>query len=199
MEALCFQNLEGNTMRRILPFTLLALLLSPSLTLSAADNSTARSASDTSATPTSATTLAQADIHFIQKAYLYNKVEIKAAEMALNRNLTAEEKTYTEQLMKEHKEANKELSQLANNKNVSLTETIPNEYQEKINKLGNHNDSDFSEAYLEARIDCHQKAISHLEDISEDSKDVDVRRFAQDGLVAVKGHLDTAKRLEERY
>lgn len=164
---------------RLLP----AVLLAPTLALSAADTDAP---------------LSKTDVTFIQKATIYNLAEVQAAELALTRDLTIDERTYAQQLMDQHKQANRDLATLANRKNVIVSETMPSAVQEKIAELRGYQGNEFNERFLEERIDCHRKALSYLDDARE-SSDPDVRMYAQAGLIAVQQHLDTAKRLEARY
>jgi putative membrane protein len=143
--------------------------------------------------------LTKGDATFLQKAALYNLVETRAATAALERSLTAEEKAYAQEVVRQHTDAGRELSELAKRKNVALDETLPSDYQEELADLGAHGDREFNERYLEQSIARHQQAIRYLESVSEDSHDVDLRNFADQGLIEVRKHLETAKRLEARY
>lgn len=143
--------------------------------------------------------LTRDDIAFLQNAAIYNATEVRAAEIALARNLTPDERVYAEELKRHHAQANRELAALAKQKNVILSETIPSDRQEELVELGRHQDREFNERFLEERIDCHQRALRHLKDVREDSADADLRRYADSGLITVQQHLETAKRLEATY
>lgn len=143
--------------------------------------------------------LAKADIAFIQKAVVYNFVEVQAAQAALLRTLTADEKSYAEELVRQHTQANQELAALARQKRVEITSTLPSDRQEELMDLVKHQGTEFNERFLEDRIDRHQQALRYLEDARDNSADADLRRYADSGTIAVKRHLETAKRLEAKY
>lgn len=162
---------------RLLP----AIMLVPTLTLAAADPA-----------------LSQADVTFIQKATIYNLAEVKAAQLALERDLTIDERMYAQELVRQHTQANEDLAALARRKHVSVSDTIPGEVLEELTDLGVSQGNEFNERFLEDRIAVHQQALHYLGHAS-DSRDPDLRMYAQAGLIAVRHHLDTAKRLEARY
>lgn len=143
--------------------------------------------------------LAKADIAFIQKAVVYNFVEVQAAQAALLRSLTADEKSYAEELVRQHTQANQELAALARQKRVEIASTLPSDRQEELMDLEKLQGADFNERFLEDRIDRHQQALRYLEDARDNSADADLRQYADSGVIAVKRHLETAKRLEAKY
>lgn len=161
----------------------LALLTIP-LSLSAADP---------------ATPLAKQDVAFLQKAAVYNLAEVKAAEIALARTLTPDERVYVETLKRQHAQAADELKALAKQKGVAISDALPSDMQEELAELGRYQDAEFNEAFLEERIDCHQRALRYLDDVRSDSADADLRRFAENGQVVVRQHLETARKLEAQY
>jgi putative membrane protein len=166
------------------PLTLLLGLLLLPLAVSAADREAA---------------LAKADVAFIQKAVVYNFIEVQAAQAALRRNLTAEERAYAEELVRQHSQANQELAALARQKRVEIATNLPSDRQEEIIELEGYQGTDFNERFLEERIDRHQQALRYLEDARDHSADADVRTYAGSGMIAVKRHLETAKQLEAKY
>ena len=121
------------------------------------------------------------------------------SEAALKRTLTADEKSFTQQLITDHTKVNSELAAIAKRKGVSLLSSVPAEEQEKLTKMSAVKDKDFNETYLEHQISCHKKAIDLFEDQAEDGKDPDLKEFASKTLPNLKMHLETAKRLEAKY
>lgn len=139
------------------------------------------------------------DLEFIKRATISGMLEVRANEAALKRTLTAEEQTFVKQLISDHQKANDELASIAKRKGVTVPTALPEDEQEKLTKMAGIKDKDFNEEFLEHQISCHKKSIDLYEDQAEDGKDADLRAFAAKTLPTLKGHLETAKRLEDKY
>jgi putative membrane protein len=139
------------------------------------------------------------DQAFIKNATIGGMSEIMMSEAALKRTLTADEKTFTQQLITDHAKVNNELAAIAKKKGVSPPASVPADEQEKMTKMSAVKDKDFNETYLEHQISCHKKAIDLFEDQADDGKDAELKEFASKTLPQLKMHLEMAKRLEAKY
>lgn len=139
------------------------------------------------------------DLAFIKQATIGGLLEVRSAETALKRTLTAEEQAFARQLVSDHGKANDELASIAKRKGVTPPAGLPADEQEKLGEMAEIKDKDFNEEFLEHQISCHKKAIDLFEDQAEDSKDADLKAFATKTLPTLKAHLETAKRLEDKY
>ena len=139
------------------------------------------------------------DIAFINKATIGGLMEIRSAEAALARSLTAEEQAFAKQLIADHGKANDELASIAKRRGYTPPAGLPADEQKKVAKVSEVKDKDFNEDFLKFQISCHKKAIDLFKDEADDSKDVDLKQFASETLPHLKEHLETAKRLEAKY
>jgi len=139
------------------------------------------------------------DARFLRKAALCNLGAISMSEMALKRNLPADDRAFAEKMISEHKAARGELETLAKSKGVSVPTALNEDLQKKGQELGAKKDKDFPEAYMECQIDAHDDAVDLFDDASDDAKDADVRAFAVKMLPTLKSHLAEAKQLEKKY
>lgn len=139
------------------------------------------------------------DLEFIKRASISGMLEVHANEAALKRTLTAEEQAFAKRLINDHQKANEELASIAKRKGVTLPTVLPEDDQEKLIELAGIKDKDFNEEFLEHEISCHKKSIDLFEEQAEDGKDTELRAFAVKMLPTLKGHLQTAKRLEDKY
>lgn len=139
------------------------------------------------------------DAAFINKATISGLVEIRSSEAALSRKLTADEQAFARQLIADHQKANDELASIAKRKGVTPPTALTADEQEKLAKAGKLKDEDFNEEWLEHQISCHKKAVDLFEDQADDGKDADLKAFAVKHLPTLKGHLETAKKLEAKY
>lgn len=139
------------------------------------------------------------DVAFINEASSAGLMEVRSAEAALSRKLTTEEQAFARQLIADHKKANDELAAIAKRKGVTPPSELTAKEQEKLAKAAKITDEDFNEEFLEHQIDCHDDAVDLFEEQAEDGKDGDLKAFAAKYLPILKGHLETAKRLEDKY
>lgn len=140
------------------------------------------------------------DAEFAKKATIGGLIEIQSAESALKRTtLTAEEQAFAKQLITDHKKANEEIAALAKTRGATLPTSLGADEQEKLAKMSGIKDKDFNEEFLEHQITCHKKAIDLFEDQADDGKDLELKAVAGKMLPHLKGHLETAKRLEAKY
>jgi putative membrane protein len=58
--------------------------------------------------------------------------------------------------------------------------------------------AEFDKEYLAAVVSSHKTCVSAFEDISKESKDTDVKAFADKTLPALKAHHDKAKELHSK-
>jgi putative membrane protein len=139
------------------------------------------------------------DITFVKRATLAGMMEVRACEAALKRNLTAEEQAFAKQLINDHQKANDELASIAKRKGLTPPSGLTADEEEKLSKMAGIKDKDFNEEFLEHQISCHKKSIDLFEDQAEDGKDADLKAFAAKHVPTLKAHLETAKRLEDKY
>ena len=139
------------------------------------------------------------DIEFVKEATISGLVEVHSAEAALKRKLTADEQAFARQLISDHRQANDELAAIAKRKGITVPSSLPEDHQKKMMKMGEIKDEDFNEEFLEHQISCHKKAIDLFEDQADDGEDAELKAFAAKTLPKLKSHLETAKRLEDKY
>ena len=155
-------------------------------------------AADTVATNANATSLNADDSKFVTEALRGGMLEVKAAQLAIDRGVADADKTFAKKLVDDHKEMNDELTALAKKKGAVIPGAIDEKGQKKLDELGKVKDADFAEEWLEEQVSCHKKAVDAYEEASKDAKDADVKAFATKHLPHLQAHLDEAKRLEKQ-
>ena len=178
------------------PLSLLPLLLCTALALpagaQAADNATRDSAVTSAA-------LDKDDAGFVYDALLGGMAEVKASELALKRGLTGAEREFAQQMVDEHTIVNDELKAIATAKGVAAPVMPDEKAQKKLDALGQQQDQDFAEAYLEYQIAAHKAAVKAFKNAGENAKDLDVRAFAAKHLPHLAHHLELAEALEKKH
>jgi len=139
------------------------------------------------------------DVDFINQATAAGLTEIRAADLALKRNLTPQEKAFANEIIEDHTKANKELAKIAKTLSVPTPDDISSDEQGKLVKMSNVPDKDFNQSYLDNQIDCHKKAIDLFESEKSSTMNADLKQYIVTTLPHLKMHYDTAKQLAARY
>lgn len=132
---------------------------------------------------------------FINEASAKNLAEIETAKLAIEGASSPEVKDYARQLIEDHKNANQQLKQLAQKKNVELADDPALMDQAKALILEQRDES-FDEAYANNQVAAHEQTIELFEQASR-SNDPDIKQFADEMLPKLKQHLDKARELAD--
>src|SRR4051812_7316533 len=119
--------------------------------------------------------------------------EVELGKLAQEKAKNARVKSFAAMMVQDHSQANDELKGLASQKNVTLPATVGEDHQKHKDDLSKKNGKDFDKAYMKMMVDDHQKTIDKFEDASKNSKDADVKSWADKTLPKLRMHLDSAK------
>jgi putative membrane protein len=133
-------------------------------------------------------TLTAADREFITQAAADGHKEIALAQLAEQKGTSPSVKALAQRIRKDHMQAEQELKSLAQSKTVALP--TPGEHKAEIAKF--EKDANFDQTYASMMVADHKKAIALFERASN-SKDADVKAFADKTLPALREHLKLAE------
>jgi len=136
------------------------------------------------------------DATFIRTAGRSNKAEIDLAKLAQDKASNPQIKDYAAQIVKDHETLDKDLSDLASKKDVTVPAVTQTEKMSK-DTLDKMKGTDFDRAFLADMIRDHQQAITTYTKAAQ-STDPDVKAFAEKTLPALKEHLQKAKDLQKQ-
>ena len=140
-------------------------------------------------------TLDATDVKFVKTEFAAGKSELKTAELGVQKAERADVKAYAEMLVTDHTQTNRELGALAAQKGVDLSAIIDPKHAEEFQKLEQTNRADFDKEFLAGMISGHKKCVSNFEAAAKDSKNNDVKMWADKMLPTLKAHLAKAKEL----
>lgn len=136
------------------------------------------------------------DAAFLKSAALANLGEIEASKGATTRGSKKDVRTYAVMMTKDHGGATEELKKLADAKKVALPATLPPEKNTDIERLAK--EKDFDASYMAMMIADHEAAVALFEKASSDSRDDDVRAFAEKLLPKLQAHLKQAREIKAK-
>jgi len=143
-------------------------------------------------------TLNAADVKFVKNEAAAGMAVVKLAGLGAQKAVRADVKTFAEMIVKDHTKANEELIKLAETKGVELSAVIDSKHADTFQKLEKTESADFDKEFLAEMTSGHKKCVSNFEDAAKDSKDSDLKMWAEKMLPALKTHLEQAKELASK-
>jgi putative membrane protein len=169
--------------------------------------------------PTAPPAMSPAD--FAWDASLINLKEIRLGEAAQTNSQNPDVQEFGKHMVRDHSRLNARLDKIAAQEGLSLpdtnvfyipvseppekqaTELMPETPQQKlldaqmdVQNLLSLSGPQFDQAYADAMVKGHEKAIQKFEDASASLQDEPLKRYADRGLKIIRGHYDMAQKLQ---
>ncbi|TVR76118.1 MAG: DUF4142 domain-containing protein [Chitinophagaceae bacterium] len=133
------------------------------------------------------------DAKFLVEAAEMQLEMISLGKLAQKKGTISHVKEMGIKMEEEHGKSFSELQLLARSKSISIPTTITHDSQEAWDKLNKKSGKDFDQAYSKLMVDSHEDAIDMFEKNSEESKDQEIRAWANKSLPVLRSHLQHAK------
>lgn len=143
-------------------------------------------------------TLNAADVKFVKHEAAAGMALVKIGELGVKKADSAEVKAFAVTIVADHTKANEELKALATTKGVELSTVIDPKQAEIFQKLEKVSGVEFDKHFISEIVSGHKKCVSNFETVSTDSKDVELKAWANKMLPALKAHLEMAKGLKAK-
>jgi putative membrane protein len=142
--------------------------------------------------------LARADRKFIQDAAESGMYEVQIAQLASSKAKDPDVKSFATTLVNDHSNANRELTELANSKNVELPAAPPRGKRRDIEKMAKLSGDEFDRRFVrEVGIKDHEKDIKKFEKASEKANDRELKAWIDKTLPKLREHLAMAQKLPQ--
>ncbi len=139
---------------------------------------------------------AAADTAFMMKAADGGMTEVELGKVAEKNGQKDNVKSFGGQMVKDHGKANDDLKSIAGKMNVTLPEKVSAKHQAKIDKMSKMSGDAFDSAYVKGMVEDHEKTVADFEKASGTVKNPDLKKFIDDTLPVIKGHLQMAKEMQ---
>ena len=140
---------------------------------------------------------AEKDAKFAVDVTAVNLFEMKAAELAKSKAMTADAKNLADMMWKTHSKAHADLSAMAARKQITIPTSVSSTQQEEVNDLDHQTGLDFDKKYASMMVDKHEDAVKLFEDASTNCKDEEIRVWAANALPDLRSHLEMSKNCKE--
>ncbi|HET8574285.1 MAG TPA: DUF4142 domain-containing protein [Edaphocola sp.] len=133
------------------------------------------------------------DETFVKKAQLGGNKEVRLGQLASEKAVAREVKEYGEMMIKDHQEANAELTRMVQQRNYQPVNDADKDADKAFDKLSRYSADDFDEAYMKAMVKDHEKVVALFEKEAENGNDPEIRQWAKEKLPVLQQHLSDAK------
>lgn len=146
----------------------------------------------------SATAFAADPEDFVDEASAKGIAEIEAGKMALQKSQSADVKTFAQMMIDDHTAANTKLKAIAEQKKLKVSDDAQLMDKAKAMILDIREES-FDRSYANNQVKAHEQTIELFEEEAKDSKDAELKAFAEATLPKLKAHLAKAKELAAKH
>jgi len=137
------------------------------------------------------------DRKFMEKAALGGMAEVQMGQLAKDRGMSDEVKTFANRMVTDHGKANEELKALAASKGVTLPADVDRSHKGKMDKMSKLSGPDFDRAYMKDMVKDHKKDVDAFRKQAKKAKDPDVQKWAQSTLPTLEDHLVAARKTND--
>jgi putative membrane protein len=137
------------------------------------------------------------DRKFMEKAAIGGMAEVQMGQLAKERGMSDEVKSFASRMVTDHSKANDELKSLAAAKGVTLPTDTDKKHKSKMDKLAKLSGPDFDRAYMKDMVKDHKEDVEEFRKEAKKSKDADVKKFAASTLPTLEEHLAMAEKTRD--
>ncbi|HET6632196.1 MAG TPA: DUF4142 domain-containing protein [Rhodanobacteraceae bacterium] len=135
---------------------------------------------------------------FVAKAATGSMLEIKLADIAMDKSNNDDVKDFANKIKSDHTEANNKLKSIAQQEGLAVPTDLTAEQKSTVDKLQGKSGAEFDKAYAQTMVEDHQKAIKLFQDAAQNASTPQLRQFAQNTVPTLQTHLDMAQSLQSK-
>ncbi|AXQ95340.1 DUF4142 domain-containing protein [Cereibacter sphaeroides] len=126
---------------------------------------------------------------FAQMAGVSNMFEIESSRLVLDRQLDDVEVTdFARRMIEDHTMAGEQMMAAAAEEGVNVPTMLDDEHQAKLQQLQQAEGDAFGQAYIQAQVEAHEKAVTLFEGFSQQGQEGPLRNFAAETLPKLQEH-----------
>ena len=129
---------------------------------------------------------------FVMDTYTCNLFEIQAGQLAAQRAQDDQIKQFARQMVQDHTQANQQLKQAAQSKQIQVQEQLDPVHQAKLQKLQKLPAQEFGRKYINSQVAGHMMSVLEFRYQSENLQDPQLKQWAAQTLPKLEEHLKHA-------
>jgi putative membrane protein len=185
----------------LLAFGLITMGCSSNNKAATPDNSSAQPASSNASSSESSSTNASntnPDQDFVNDAAKGNRAEIQLGKMVAAKTKDPSVKQFAQMMVKDHTDALNKLQQVAQSKNITLPDGIPDDAKDLQSKISNDTGKQLDKDYMDGMVKDHEKDVQEFQDATQKLQDPAIKQWATSTLPTLQKHLDKAKQVDDK-
>jgi len=137
--------------------------------------------------------VSRTDAKFIREAAEGNAAEIGMAEVALRKSQDPQVRQYAEQLIRDHKQSNRELEPIAESRGIEWPVAIKKSDARELERAENMSGPAFDRMVMNHWVKDHRSDIKEFDKAAKRAQDPQVKQFAITSLPILRDHLSRAE------
>ncbi len=133
------------------------------------------------------------DSGFVKQAAMAGLAEVELGKIAAQKASQPDVKQFAQNMVHQHQQANQELQQLAQEKNIGLSNALDASHNDERQKLEKLSGQDFDRTYMQIMVFEHRQALREFEQEAQSGSDPVFRGYATRQLSALHEHLNAAE------
>lgn len=158
----------------------------------------ANSSSSNTSNSASTSNDANPDQHFISEAAKGNRAEVQLGQMMVSKATDPNVKKFAQMMVDDHTKALNQLQQIAQNKNMTLPDGLPDDAKDLQQKINSESGKQLDKDYMDAMVQDHQKDVQEFQDASKNVQDKDVKQWAGKMVPKLEQHLKKAQQVDSK-
>ncbi|MBF8671905.1 DUF4142 domain-containing protein [Pseudomonas putida] len=135
---------------------------------------------------------------FVEAATEAGIAEVVTGKLALEKTQNAEIKTFAQQMVTDHTQANQKLGDIARKLDISVPDEAA--VTDKVKKMIlEWREESFDKSYVNNQVDAHEKAVELFKKEAASSDKAELKAFASETLPKLEQHLEHAKALQAKH
>src|SRR5690606_18158376 len=108
--------------------------------------------------------------------------EVESSQLASGKEVTDQVAQFAQMMVEDHQRANDQLSQIAQNAGITVSDTLASKHQQQLDELNGLEGEEFQRKYLEVQVKAHEEAVDLFRRASQQLQQEELRSFAEETL-----------------
>lgn len=134
---------------------------------------------------------------FVAEAASGNMLAAELGRLASSKAASPSVRQFGQLMLDHHTQANAQLKQIADLKNLITPTQLGHDHQELYNETMTLSGPQFDRYYIETMVERHEELIKRYEEMAQEGKDPELKNYATKTLPTLRAHLEQAEQLEE--
>jgi len=143
-------------------------------------------------------TPSSSDEKFITDAVKGNRAEVEMGRIVAAKASDPNVRSFAKQMVKDHTNALNQLQKLAQQKNITISNDIPEDAKDMQSKLSNETGKQLDKDYMDGMVQDHQKDVQEFQTAAQSASDPDVKQWAGKMVPTLQEHLQKAQEIDQK-